>query len=82
MGYTESLGESLAIVGAFAPRVVATAAQTIYTDVVDMSHYRRGWCCRGQRPGRHFAGQGPDGQVDGLRCLGHCGGHRFLTHPA
>ncbi len=41
MGYTESLGESLAIVGAFAPRVVATAAQTIYTDVVDMSHYRR-----------------------------------------
>ena len=41
MGYTESLGEQLAIVGAFAPRIVTTAAQTLYTDVVDMSHYRR-----------------------------------------
>jgi len=41
MVYNESLGESLAIVGAFAPRIVTTAAQTLYTDVVDMSHYRR-----------------------------------------
>lgn len=41
MAYNESLGESLAVVGMFAPRIVTTAAQTLYTDVVDMSHYRR-----------------------------------------
>jgi hypothetical protein len=41
MSYSESLGERLAVVGAFAPRIVTTAAQTLYTDVVDMSKFRR-----------------------------------------
>jgi hypothetical protein len=41
MSYSESLGERLAVVGMFAPRIVTTAAQTLYTDVVDMSKFRR-----------------------------------------
>jgi hypothetical protein len=41
MSFTEALSEQLTIVGAFAPRIVTTAAQTLYTDVVDMRYHRR-----------------------------------------
>lgn len=41
MPYNESMGERLAVVASFAPRVVATAAQTLYTGVVDMDVFRR-----------------------------------------
>jgi len=39
--YNESMGERNAVVGLFGPRVVITAAQTLYTDVIDMSKFRR-----------------------------------------
>ena len=39
--YNEAMGERNSVVGLFGPRVIATAAQTVYADVVDMSKFRR-----------------------------------------
>jgi hypothetical protein len=41
MPYTERLSEQLAVVANFGPRVIRTAAQTLYTGVVDMRYHRR-----------------------------------------
>lgn len=41
MSYSVAASERAAVVAAFAPRIVTTAAQTLYTDVVDMSKFRR-----------------------------------------
>lgn len=41
MGYTQALSEQLALVGLIPCRVIDTAAQTIYSNVVDMRLHRR-----------------------------------------
>lgn len=41
MPYTERLSEQLALVGVIPPRTIDTAAQTIYSNVVDMRYHRR-----------------------------------------
>ena len=41
MPYTEALSEKLAVVATIPPRVIATAAQTIYSEVIDMRLFNR-----------------------------------------
>jgi hypothetical protein len=41
MGFTEALSEQLAMIAAFPPRIITTAASTVYTGVVDMKYHRR-----------------------------------------
>lgn len=41
MGYTQALSEQLALVGVIPVRTIDTAAQTIYSNVVDMRYHRR-----------------------------------------
>lgn len=41
MSYTQALSEELALVGLIPCRVINTAAQTIYSNVVDMRYHRR-----------------------------------------
>lgn len=41
MSFTEALSEQLTVSAMFAPRLITTAAQTLYTGVVDMRYARR-----------------------------------------
>jgi hypothetical protein len=41
MGYTQALREQMALVGVIPVRVIQTAAQTVYSNVIDMKNHRR-----------------------------------------